>query len=121
LPLYSVATVFVVVASTRKHRPPKYRFEVLTAGEVRSAPLGFEVRVSKFSVQYIEGDHVVSWYSTPVNGSVGRFDISVQGIVGWDAPFESEPMSTEKKEHIARAVLSASLHLELVEAGKIHP
>jgi hypothetical protein len=120
LPAYSLATIFIVVVATRKHRPPKYRFEVSALGGVRS-PLGFEVSVSNSTVRYIEGDHVVSWHSIPADGSVARFGISAQGIVGWDDPFGNEPMSTEKKQEIVTAVLSASIYLELVEAGKIRP
>jgi hypothetical protein len=120
LPVYSVAAIFVAVAATRKYRPPKYRFEVLNSGWVRS-PLDFDVRISNSSVQYIEGDHVVSWCSTPVNRSVGKFSISEQGTIRWDAPFDSQPMSIEKKQQIAKAVLSASVYLQMVEAGRIRP
>jgi len=120
LPVYSVAAAFIVVMATRKYRPPKYRFEVMNSGLVRS-PLGFDVRISNTGMQYIEGDHVVSWCSTPVNRSVGKYSISEPGIVDWDTPFDSQPMSTEKKQQIARAVFSASVYLQLVEAGKIRP
>jgi len=120
LPVYSVAAVFIVVVVTRKHRPPKYDFEILNSGAVRSS-LGFEVRVSNLHAQYVEGDHVVSWQPMPVNRLVGKFSISQQGIVGWDAPFVSESMSTEKKQQIAQAVFSALLYMQLVEEGKIRP
>jgi hypothetical protein len=120
LPAYSLATIFIVVVATRKHHPPKYRFEVSALGGVRS-PFGFEVSVSNSTVRYIEGDHVVSWHSIPVDSSVGPFGISAQGIVGWDEPFGNQPMSTEKKQEITKAVLSASTYLQLVEAGKIRP
>ena len=120
LPIYSVAVAFIVVVMTRKYRPPKYNFELLGSGAVRSS-LGFEVRVSNSQAQYIEGDHVVSWHSAPVNHSVRKFGISEHGIVGWDSPFTSEPMSAEKKQQIAQAVFSAFLYLQLVEQGKIRP
>ena len=120
LPIYSVAAAFIVVVVTRKYRPPKYNFEILGSGAVRSS-LGFEVRVSNSQAQYIEGDHVVSWRSAPVSHSVGKFSIAQHGIVGWDSPFTSEPISTEKKQQIAQAVFSAFLYLQLVEQGKIRP
>jgi hypothetical protein len=106
LPVYSATAVVVVVLATKKYRPPNYKFEVLDSGRVRSS-LGFELRVSNAGIEYFEGDHVVSWQSAPMNGSIGGVTFSEQGIVGWDAPFDREPMGSKKKRDVTKAVMSA--------------
>ena len=120
LSVYLPLAAVVVVVATRKHRSRNYKFEFVEPGVVRS-PLGFEVRASNSRLQYVEGDHVVSWQPASVNTAVGRFSLSDQRIGGWDAPFAAEPMDVKKKQEVAKAVMSALIYLQLVEEGKIRP
>jgi hypothetical protein len=120
LSVYFPLAAIIVVVATRKHRSPNYKFEFVKPGVVRSS-LGFEVRASKSCLEYVEGNHVISWRPATPSGSIGRFDLSEQGIRGWDAPFVTEPMGSKKKKDIATAVRSALIYLQLVEGGKIRP
>jgi len=72
-------------------------------------------------LEYVEGDHVISWQASPVNTAVGGFNLSEKGIGGWDSPFDSEPIDGDKKREVAKAMRSALLYLQLVDAGKIRP
>ena len=119
LPVYLPLTAVVVVLATRKHRAPNYKFELVKPGVVRS-PLGFEVRASSCRLEYVEGDHAISWQPTSA-GVIARYELSEQGIRGWDPPFVTEPMDSVKKNEIAKAVRSALIYLQLVEQGKIRP
>jgi len=116
---FPVAAVAVVVA-TRKHRSLNYKFELAEPGVVRS-PLGFAVRVSNSCLSYAEGNHEISWHPVSTNRAVGRFDLSEQAIDGGDAPFASEPIDARKKQAVAKAVRSALMDLQFVDAGKIRP
>ena len=118
--IYLVVAAAVLAVATRKYRPPKYKFELLSPGVVRS-PLGFEVRASKSRVEYVEEDHTISWQSTPLNTAVGRFTMSQEGVRGWDPPFADELMDSTKKRKVAQATLSALVYLQLVAEGKIRP
>jgi hypothetical protein len=120
LPVYLPLAAVIVVVATRKHRSRNYKFEFVEPRVVRS-PLGFEVRASNSRLEYIEGNHVVSWQPASSNAPIGRFSLSEQGIGGWDAPFAAEPMDVKKKQEVARAVMSALIYLQLVEEGKIRP
>jgi len=114
-----LAAIIVIARSWNRHRR-NYRFALIRPGVVRS-PLGFEVRMSKSSVEYIEGNHVVSWNALPQSGSVGRFKLSKHEIKGWNEPFAKEPMAEHRKREIFKAVLSALAYRQLLEEGKIHP
>jgi hypothetical protein len=72
-------------------------------------------------LEYVEGDHVISWQASPVNNSVGKFNLSESGIIGWDSPFDSEPIDSDKKREVFEAMKSALVYLQLVDAGKIRP
>jgi hypothetical protein len=120
LPIFSISSALITVVATKKLRPRNYRFDLMRPGVVRS-PLGFEVRASDFRLEYVEGDHVISWQAGSLNNSACRYTISEQGIPGWDAPFSSERMENIKKREVAQAVKSALLYLQLVDAGKIRP
>ena len=114
-----LAAITVIARSWKRHRR-NYRFDLVQPGVVHS-PLGFEVRMSKSRVEYIEGNHVVSWNAQPESDSVGRLKLSEREINGWDEPFANEMMSSSKKREIFKAVVSALLYCQLVEEGKIHP
>ena len=120
LSIYLPLTAVVVVSVARTPRSRRYKFEIVEPGVVRSR-LGFEVRASNSRLEYIEGNHVISWQPTTPNVSVGRFNLSEQGILGWDEPFATEPMDAKKKQEVARAVMCALLFLQLVQEGKIRP
>ena len=120
LPVFLVCSIVMVVVATWKRRPPNYRFELVSPGVVRSR-YGFEVRVSDSRLQDAEGDRTISWQVSPGNGLVGRFRLSQEEINGWDDPFASVPMDSVKKREIVRAIASAILYLQLVDAGKIRP
>jgi hypothetical protein len=120
LSVYLPLTAVIVVVATRRHRSRNYKFEFVEPAVVRSS-LGFEVRVSNSRLEYIEGNHAISWQPASLNASIGRFSLSEQGIGGWDAPFAIEPIDAKKKQEVAKAVRSALIYLQLVEAGKIHP
>jgi hypothetical protein len=117
--LTGLATIIVIARIWNRHRR-NYRFALVRPGVVRS-PLGFEVRMSKSRVEYIEGDHVVSWNTLPQSGSVGRFKLSKREIKGWNEPFANEPMTEHRKRQIFKAVLSALAYRQLPEEGKIQP
>jgi len=72
-------------------------------------------------LEYAEGDHVISWQASPVNTTVGGFNLSESGISCWDSPFDGEPIGSDKKREIAKAMRSALLYLQVVDAGKIRP
>jgi hypothetical protein len=118
LSIYLPLAAVIVVLASRTRRSRRYNFEVVEPGVVRS-PLGFEVRVSHSRLEYVEGNHVVSWQATPMTGSIGRFRISERGIGGWDEPFAAEPMDDKKKREVAKAVASALVYRQLVEEGRI--
>lgn len=120
LSIYLPIAAIVVVLATKRYRSANYKFELAKPGVVRS-PLGFEVRASRQLLEYVEGDHTISWGPASLSASVGRFDFSEQGIRNWDVPFIAEPIDSKKKNEIARAVRSALLYLQLVEQGKIRP
>jgi hypothetical protein len=120
LPIYLVSSAAVAVLATRKGRPGNYKFQFIRSGVVRS-PLGFEVRTSSSRLEYVEGDRVISWQASPASPAVGRFSLSESGINGWDSPFEGEPIDGAKKQVVTRAMRSALVYLQLVEAGKIRP
>jgi hypothetical protein len=115
----SALTAIIVIATNWKRRR-NYKFDVPRPGVV-SSPLGFEVRKSKSRLEYVEGDHVISWHAYAESGSVGLFKLSEQEIKGWDEPFASETITSQKKQEVFKAVVSALLYLQLVEEGKIHP
>jgi hypothetical protein len=116
----SALAAIIVIATNWKRRRRNYRFDLPRPGVVCS-PLGFEVRKSKSRLEYVEGDHVISWHAYAESGSVGLFRLSEQEIKGWDEPFASETITSQKKRDIFKAVVSALLYLQLVEEGKIHP
>lgn len=116
LSVYVTLAAVIVVVATRRNRSRNYKFEFVEPRVARS-PLGFEVRASNSRLEYIEGNHVVSWQPASLNASLGKFSLSKQGIGGWDAPFAAEPMDVKKKQEIARAVMSALVYLQLVEEG----
>ena len=120
LPIFLVSSIATVLVATRKHRARNYKFELVRPGVVRS-PFGFEVRVSSSRLEYVEGDHMIWWLASPVSATVARFNFSENGISGWDSPFDTEPMDSDKKRQVAKAVRSALLYLQLVDAGKIRP
>ena len=112
LPIYFPVFAVITLIATRTPYSRRYKFELVAPGVVRSR-LGFEVRVSNSRLEYIEGNHVISWLPATPNASVGRFNFSEQGILGWDQPFGTEPMDARKKQEVARAVMSALLFLQL--------
>jgi hypothetical protein len=116
----SALAAIIVIATNWKRRRWNYKFELLRPGVVCS-PLGFEVRKSKSRLEYVEGNHTISWHAYGESGSVGLFKLSEQEIKGWDEPFASEPMTSHKKREVFEAVVSALLYLQLVEEGKIRP
>jgi len=120
LPIFFVSSAIITVGATRGHRPGNYRFDFVRSGVVRS-PLGFEVRASNSLLEYVEGDHVISWRPRTLDATVGQYNLSEQSIAGWDAPFANEPIDADKKREITRAVRSALVYLQLVDAGKIRP
>jgi len=121
LPVFLVSSVVMVIAATRKHRPRDYKFELVRAGVVRS-PFGFEVRTSPSLLEYVEGDNIISWQISRVSQIGGEFDLSENGIGGWEnSSSAKEPIDTDKKREISNAVTSALLYLQLVNAGKIRP
>jgi hypothetical protein len=120
LPVFLASSVVVVIVVTRKHRPRNFRFDLVRPGVVRS-PLGFEVRASSSRLEYAEGDHVISWQPSLVNTAVGGFNLSESGIGCWESPFDGEPIGSDKKREVAKAMRSALLYLQLVDAGKIRP
>jgi hypothetical protein len=120
LPVFLASSLVVVIVVTRKHRPRNFKFDLVRPGVVRS-PFGFEVRASSSRLEYAEGDHVISWQASPVNTTVGGFNLSESGISCWDSPFDGEPIGSDKKREVAKAMRSALLYLQLVDAGKIRP
>jgi hypothetical protein len=113
LTVYMVSSVVAILMATRKHRPPNYKFQFVRPGVVRS-PLGFEVRSSNSRLEYVEGDHVISWQASPAGPAVGRFQLSESGISGWDSPFDSESINSAKKREVFRAMVSALSYMQLV-------
>lgn len=77
--------------------------------------------MSKSRVEYIEGNHVVSWNALPESCSIGRFKFSERELKGWDEPFAAEPMPDHKKREIFKAALSALSYRQSAEKRKIHP
>jgi hypothetical protein len=120
LSVYLPLAAVIVVITTGKHRSRDYKFELMEPGAVRSR-LGFEVRASNSRLEYSEGNRVVSWQTASPNASIGRFNLSGQGIGGWDPPFAAEPMDGKKKQEVAKAMRSALIYLQLMEEGKIGP
>ena len=118
LPTFSISSAAIILVATKK--PRNYKFDLVRPGVVCS-PYGFEVRASNSGLEYVEGDHVVSWRVNSLSASVGRYSISEQGIAGWDAPFAGEQMDGKKKREVTQAVKSALMYLQLVDAGKIRP
>jgi len=120
VPLFLVSSFVVAVVATRKYRSPNYHFELVNPGVVRS-PFGFEVRTSPSRLEYIEGDHVISWQASSVTPIMGGFDLSENGIRGWDSPFDRESLGSYKTREVVNATRSALLYLQLVDAGKLRP
>ena len=63
----------------------------------------------------------MSWQPGASNASVGRFSLSGEAVGNWNEPFVTESMDGKKKQAIAKAVMSAPIYLQLVEAGRIRP
>ncbi len=120
LPIFSISSALIILVTTKKYRPRNYKFDLVRPGVVRS-PFGIEVRALNSRLEYVEGDHIISWQANSVNASVRRYSISEQGIAGWDAPFSSEPIDSKKKREVIQAVKSALMYLQLVDSGKIRP
>jgi hypothetical protein len=120
LPVFFGSTVVVAVVLAREHWPRNFKFNLVRQGVVRST-LGFEVRVSSSRLEYVEGEHVISLQASPLSTSVGQFNLSENGISGWDSPFDNEPLNREKRREVAKAMKYALQYLQLVDAGKIRP
>jgi hypothetical protein len=120
LPVFLVFSGIVIAMVMRKHRPRNYKFGLVSPGVARS-PFGFEVRASSSRLEYIEGDHKISWQASSTDSTASSFKLSEHEISGWDSPFAGEPMDSKKKQDIAKAVRSAVVYLQLVGAGKIRP
>lgn len=114
-----LAAIIVIVRSW-KGRTPNYRFDLVQPGVVRS-PLGFEVRMSGSRLEYVEGNHVVTWNQSTETSPVGRFELSEREIKGWNEPFANEALTNQRKHQIFKAVLSALMFRQLVHEKKIRP
>jgi len=71
--------------------------------------------MSEFGLQYVEGNHTMSWHSSPESGSVATFKLSEEEIREWNEPFASETITSNKKREIFKAVVSALSYLQVVE------
>lgn len=72
---------------------------------------GFVVRMGgRFGFQYVEGDHVASVYRDPGPPASAIYR---RTLTGWDAPFDDEELTDEKREQIFGRILAGLDFLEV--------
>jgi hypothetical protein len=121
LPVFLVLSFVAAYWIFRGQRPSSFKFQPI-AGEGRAVRslLGFEVHVKGLSIQYREGERVLSLQSQPPSRSAQVFSLKMLDEKTWESPFETESISEEKRKQIFRSVIAALAFMQAQEQTRRH-
>ena len=109
LPVFLVISVSAVYFGFRGQRPSRFEFEVLEneSRAVRSRTMGFEVRILADQIEYRDDGKVFSLKPQPTAASRTEFGLNLRPDARWNAPFDSELISENKRKEISGAIIAA--------------
>lgn len=113
LPILLIASFVITYFASPNARPSRFKFELVNHGckAVRS-PLGFEVHLTPYGIEYREGDHtlLVRHFGDEQPAQVSGLDLPPH--VKWAAPFDEELISENRRKEISRALIAAIGYLQ---------